>query len=216
MLQIKKFVFNDFGENTFVLYDDSRTCVVIDPGCYYQEEKETLKSFIDEEGLTLDKVLLTHGHLDHVFGNAYVKRQWEVEIWMHQGDLPIVQMMPQMAGMYGFGGAEPSPEPDRFIEEGEDITFGNTTLKVIFVPGHSPGHVAFICDEAAAVFSGDLLFNGSIGRHDLPGGDLGTMERSIRDKMYALPEDYTVYCGHGPETTIGNEKYSNPFFREAR
>jgi len=210
MLTIKSFTFGPFQENTFVLHDESKECVIIDPGCYTQTEQRELKAYIEEKKLRPVHLLNTHGHVDHVAGNAFVYETYKRLPLIHKEDLKVLESQERVCAMYGLN-CEVSPMPEKFLEEGDVISFGNAKLKVIFTPGHAPGHVVFYNAENKFVINGDVLFSGSIGRTDLPYGDFDTLEHSIKTKMYTLPEDTVVYCGHGPETTIGEEKYSNPF-----
>ncbi len=205
--------FNPFQENTYLVSDENGECVIIDPGCYETHEKEALKAYVESEGLSPIGLLNTHCHIDHVLGNAFVARTWGLGLEMHKDDLTTLKSVSNYCHLYGFDAYELSPEPKKFLEAGDVISFGNTELEVLFVPGHAPGHIAFVNHAEAYVINGDVLFNGSIGRTDLPGGDINVLEKSIREVMYALPDNYTVYCGHGPETTIGQEKRSNAFFR---
>jgi glyoxylase-like metal-dependent hydrolase (beta-lactamase superfamily II) len=209
MIQIAKFTFNPFQENTFILMDETKECVIIDPGCQTKAEKETLSNFISEQGLKPVRLLNTHCHVDHVFGNFYVSETYNLPLEAHKLDLPTLKMVPQACMLYGIKEFELSPEPTVFLEEGDEITFGNSSLEVIFTPGHAPGHVVFYAAEDGFVVNGDVLFAGSHGRTDLPGGDYATLKKSIIEKMFALPEETVVLCGHGPETTIGQEKTSN-------
>lgn len=210
MISIQKFPFNPFAENTYILYDETKHAVVIDPGCYDPMERKALDGFISENGLTVDLLLNTHCHIDHVLGNYHVKETYKVPLLMHKKDLEVLYSAKALAPNYGMADYQPT-EPDRFIEEGETISFGNSSLKVVFVPGHAPGHVAFINEEQDICIGGDVLFRGSIGRTDLPGGDFNTLISSIREKLFPLSDDMVVYPGHGPETTIGIEKKTNPF-----
>ena len=210
MLQIKSFEFNDLQENTYVLFDETKECVVIDPGCYTREEKEELKSFISENNLKVVKLLNTHCHIDHVTGNAFVKNEYRVPLIIHPVEKEILKAAEVYAGMYGFFQYETS-DADAFINEGDKVSFGNTTLEVLFLPGHSPGHVAFIEKNQKLCFSGDVLFFRSIGRADLPGGNYSTLINSITHKLFSLDPDTIVFPGHGPETNIGDEKKFNPF-----
>jgi hydroxyacylglutathione hydrolase len=212
MTQIQFFTFSDFQENTYVLYDETGECVIIDPGCYDREEKEELRNFIRENSLKVVKLLNTHCHVDHVFGNAFVKREYGVELFIHRLDLPTLKSAVTYAPVYGFPHYEEAT-PDAFIDEGDHIHFGNSTLEVLFVPGHAPGHVAFYHPEQAFCIGGDVLFKRSIGRTDLPGGNHATLLRSIRTKLLTLGDQYVVYPGHGPSTTIGEEKRFNPFLK---
>jgi len=210
MLTIRSFTFGPFQENTFILHDESKECVVIDPGCYTTSEQQQLKKYITEKNLKPVHLLNTHCHVDHVTGNAFIYETYKLLPLIHKNDLVILESQERVSAMYGLN-CEVSPLPEKFVEEGDTISFGQSKLKVFFTPGHAPGHVVFYNEENKFVISGDVLFSGSIGRTDLPYGDFATLENSIKTKMYALPEDTVVYCGHGPETTIGNEKYGNPF-----
>ena len=212
MTQIKSFVFNPFSENTYVLYDDTREAVIIDPGCYEQREKDALTSFIEQNNLKPVKLLNTHAHIDHVLGNAFVKRKYGIDLYLHESDLPVLKAVAVLAPNYGMRAYEEA-EVDHFLEAGQTITFGNTELEVRFVPGHAPGHVAFVNHADQFVIGGDVLFQGSIGRTDFPLSDFETLARSIRTQFYTLPDNYTVYAGHMGTTTIGKEKTTNPFVR---
>ncbi len=210
MIQVKSFVFNPFMENTYVLYDETKEAIIIDPGCYEKHEKDELTSFIKNEGLKVVKLLNTHCHIDHVFGNQFVKTTYDVKLSIHQKDEETLRAVKVYAPNYGFSHYEEA-EVDNYIDEGDVITFGNSTLDIVFVPGHAPGHVAFFNKEDKIIIGGDVLFQGSVGRTDLPGGDMNTLIKSIHEKMFPLGDDMTVYCGHGGTTTIGHEKKTNPF-----
>lgn len=210
MLHVKTFVFNPFQENTYVLYDETKACVVIDPGCFEAEEKDELTDFIEANNLQVKMLLNTHCHIDHVLGNSFVKEKYKVKLYIHQKDEVVLRAVSSYASNYGFYQYQPA-EPDAYLEEGKTITFGNQMLGIIFVPGHSPGHVAFYHAGEKIVIGGDVLFNNSIGRTDLPGGNFETLITSIHQKLFTLPDDVTVFPGHGPETTIGYEKQTNPF-----
>ncbi len=213
MITVEQHTFNPFQENTFLIYDETKEALVVDPGCYFPEEKERFKQLIASKGLNLKGVISTHSHLDHVFGNKYVMDTFNVGLTIHKEDLQTLKMLTRTAEMYGIPNVEESPEPTHFIAEGEQVKFGNSVLDVVFVPGHAPGHIAFISHEDQFVINGDCLFQGSIGRTDLPGGSMEQLLSSIRTKLFALPDNYIVYCGHGPSTTIGYEKKNNPFLK---
>jgi glyoxylase-like metal-dependent hydrolase (beta-lactamase superfamily II) len=210
MVQIKIFVFNAFEENTYLLRDESKECVIIDPGCYDTKEKEILKSYIDKEALKVTALVNTHAHIDHVLGNAFVRNTYGIDLLMHKAELPVLQANPSLAGMYGFPKYE-SVKPDGFLEADDIIEFGNSKLEVLHVPGHAPGHIALYDRTNAYCLVGDVLFSGSIGRTDLPGGDFDTLIKSIHKKLFTLGDDVRIYPGHGPATEIGIEKRSNPF-----
>lgn len=211
---IQAFEFSPFQENTYVIADEAtREAVIIDPGCYEQDEKEALGKFIADHDLTIKYLLLTHAHLDHVFGLAYVKRKFGVKAYLHERDTVIYNDVPTRCVLYGLRGYEPG-EIDAFLKEGDRFRFGNTALDVIFVPGHAPGHVAFVNHADHYVIGGDVLFRGSIGRTDFPYCNHADLLNSIRTQFFTLPDDYVVYPGHMEPTTIGQEKRTNPFVKE--
>lgn len=209
-MEIHKFTFNPLQENTLVVNDDEKNCVIIDPGCYFQQEKEFLKNFIESNGFNVRALLNTHAHLDHIMGNAYVKRTFNVDLYLHREDVVTLNMGDQSSQLYGLDQFETSPQPDHFMNEGDHLEFGNIVFDIIFGPGHAPGHVAFYNKAEKVLINGDILFKGSYGRVDLPGGDFQTLKNTIQNKLFKLPDDTLVYTGHGPETTIGEEKNSNP------
>lgn len=210
MLQIKIFEFNPFQENSYVLYDETKQCVIIDPGCYDKDEEEALEGFIDENELDVVALLNTHCHVDHVLGNYFVKEKYNVKLFIHQKDEVVLRAAKVYAPNYGMHHYKET-EPDSYLEEGDEVAVGNQKLKVLFVPGHAPGHIAFYHESKKILIGGDVLFYNSIGRTDLPGGSFNTLIQSIRTKFFTLPDDVIVYPGHGPETTIGFEKKTNPF-----
>jgi hydroxyacylglutathione hydrolase len=213
MISIKKFTFNPFQENTYILFDETKECVIIDPGCYEPHEEQELDQFITENELKPVKLISTHSHIDHVLGNKFVMDKYNVNLHIHEQDFQTLTAVETYAASYGFMDYKPCKEPTHFIKEGEDISFGNSKLAVRFVPGHAPGHVVFIAEKEKFVVNGDCLFYGSIGRTDLPGGDHMVLIDSIRKQLFTLPEDFVVYCGHGPETQIGFETQKNPFLQ---
>lgn len=210
MIHVHKLTYNPFQENTYILSDETKDCVIIDPGCYFREEQEHIRDYVNEHNLNPVKLINTHCHIDHVLGNYFVSKEWDLDLGMNEHDIPTLTSIPNYAGVYGFEGYQMSPEPAYFINEGDKVEFGNSSLDVLFGPGHAPGHLAFYSLEDDFVINGDILFQGSFGRVDLPGGDFQTLKKTITEKMFALPESMTVYCGHGPETKIGIEKANNP------
>jgi hydroxyacylglutathione hydrolase len=210
MLQLQSFAFNPLQENTYVLFDETKECVIIDPGCYEREEQYDLADFIETHELKVVKLLNTHGHVDHVLGNAFVKETYKTKLYIHEQDAATLKAVKVYAPHYGFFQYQEA-EPDIYLKEGEAVTFGNQSLDVLFVPGHAPGHIAFYHAASKTLIGGDVLFYNSIGRTDLPGGNYDTLIDSIHQKFFTLPDDVTVYPGHGPETTIGHEKKTNPF-----
>ena len=214
MIKIEKFTFNTFQENTYIIYDDTKECIIIDPGCYEEFEKDILESFIIKNNLKPIKLINTHCHIDHVLGNYFVAKKWNLNLEINQLDLPLLNNVKNYSGLYGFDNYEESPHPTKFLNENDLITFGNSELEIIHTPGHAPGHIALFNKKEKLIVSGDVLFQNSIGRTDLPGGDYNTLINSIKEKLLKLEEDVIVYCGHGPNTTIGFEKINNPFLQD--
>ena len=209
-MTIQHFTFNPLQENTYVVYDETREAIIIDPGCYEKEEQEELRRFINWEKLSVKKLVNTHCHIDHVLGNAFIMREYNVDLYIHRTDLPTLESNLVVAPLYGFHGYEHSTT-GQFLAEGDLVEFGNSKLRVLFVPGHAPGHIALVNEEENLCISGDVLFYQSIGRTDLPGGSFSVLIDSIHSKLFSLPEETRVYCGHGPATSIGFEKQFNPF-----
>lgn len=207
------FTFNPFQENTYVVYDETGECVIFDPGCYEAHERIELANFISENKLQPVRLINTHCHIDHVFGNKFVADTWSLELEIHKGELPVLEAVPQISQMYGIPMGQPSPAPGKFIEEGDVIEFGETRLEAIFTPGHSPASLSFYCPDGNFLIAGDVLFRESIGRTDLPGGNFETLIASIQNKLFPLGDDVKVFPGHGPSTTIGFERKHNPFLR---
>lgn len=213
MIHIEKFVFSPFQENTYVVYNEHKNAWIIDPGCYDQSEKTELKNFIEKAGLTVKKLINTHCHLDHVFGNKFVCDTYKVSPEYHRADEATMNLAPVSANLYGIPGFETSPKASVYLDEHSKLQLDDETFEIRFCPGHAPGHIVLIHHEQKLVINGDVLFYGSIGRTDLPGGNHEQLLNSIRTQLFSLEEDYTVYCGHGPETTIGFEKKHNPFLK---
>jgi len=208
---VQIFEFNPFAENTYIVWDETRECAIFDPGCYTLEERAALKAFIEENNLKPVRLINTHCHLDHVFGNKFVADTWGLGLEIHRGELPVLERFPQVCQMYGVPNIQPSPMPSAYIEPGIDLVFGQTTLEVLFTPGHSPASLSFYCRKEGFIIAGDVLFYESIGRTDLPGGDFDTLIQSIRKELFTLPGETMVYPGHGPATTIRHEMEYNPF-----
>lgn len=210
MINIKSFVFNPFMENTYLLYDEEGQGIVIDPGCYEKYEKNELDKFIEDHNIEVQKLINTHCHIDHVFGNHHVKTKYNVPFLIHQKDLETLRSVKAYAPAYGFQNFD-EVEPEGFLKEGESIEVGKMKLDILFTPGHAPGHIVLVNEKEKICIGGDVLFQGSIGRTDLPGGDFDTLIESIHSQLFSLADDVVVYPGHGPETTIGVEKKTNPF-----
>ena len=210
MIKVEKFVVGPLGENSFVVSDESGECIFIDPGFYYEEEYEEIVQYILENNLKPVKITNTHCHFDHIMGVEFIRNKYEIELHAHADDTFWIERAVDQGRMFGFE-MKPVTPIDKFIDENKIVHFGNSKLKVIHVPGHSPGHVVFYHDESKSLIAGDVLFYGSIGRTDLPGGDHKKLISGIKEKLFVLPNETKVYCGHGPETTIGFEKENNPF-----
>ena len=211
-MNIKTFVFNPFYENTYVISSGKGNCLIFDPGCYEKHEKEELTNFIEMEGLTVQAIINTHCHIDHVLGNDYLKDKYSVDLKIPVNEKEVFNAIPILAPQWGMTGYR-SAEVDEYLKEGDEIQLDEIKLQMIEVPGHSPGHLMFYNKPKKVLIGGDVLFRESIGRTDLPGGDHDALLSNIQEKVYTLPEDVVVYPGHGPSTTIGHEKKNNPFVR---
>ena len=212
MLHVKAFTFSPVQENTYILYNDQNQCCIIDPGCYFPAEKKELKDFVEQNSLQPLLLLNTHCHLDHVFGNKYISELYQLTLHIHRLEKPVLDFAPTSGDMWQL----PFDNYDGelvYLREGEKISLGADELEIRFVPGHSPGSICFYNEEGGFVIGGDVLFNGSIGRTDLPGGDFKTLINSIQTQLFTLPDDTKVYSGHGPVTTVGFEKMNNPFVK---
>jgi glyoxylase-like metal-dependent hydrolase (beta-lactamase superfamily II) len=210
MIQIKQFVFNPFQENTYVLYDETKECVFVDAGCYSPDEQNELVRFIESNGLTPKYSIITHGHVDHVIGNGFVKQRFGVEILGNPEDLPLLQAVAIQAAMFGLV-IDDVPNIDTYINHNDSIRFGSSELKVIHTPGHSLGGICLYCAADKFIIAGDTLFKASIGRTDLSGGNFEQIISSISNKLLPLGDDVVVYSGHGESSTIGWEKKNNQF-----
>ncbi len=213
-MKLVKFGFSLFGINTYVVVDEAtKKCAVVDPGMIEPEEENALVNYIERNGLTVTHVINTHLHVDHAVGDKFVADKFKVPVLGHKSDETLGARMQQQAMMFGMREKLDAVSLTSYLEDGDKVKVGEGELDVLHVPGHSPGSIALYDPEGKYVIVGDALFDGSIGRTDLPGGDLGTLINSIRSKLLTLPDDTTVYPGHGPATTIGREKKYNPYLR---
>lgn len=217
-MKIKTFEFNPLGVNTYVLHDETKECVVIDAACFYAEEKEQLVRYINDQGLAVKHLLNTHLHFDHLFGVNLISSQFNVPLSCHEGDIPLLDDLPQQLRQFGLPPIEEDLRPvvGEYLNEGDKISFGHQTLKVFHIPGHSHGSIVFYSASNGCLFGGDVLFHSSIGRTDLHGGSYEELVEGIQEKLFVLPDETKVYSGHGPSTTIGFEKKNNPFVGETR
>jgi len=214
MLTVKQFTFSPVQENTYIVYNKEGDAFIIDPGCYFGNERNELKDFIEEASISPKYLLNTHCHLDHVFGNKFIHDNYGLVLHIHEKEKPVLDFAPSSGQMWGLPFENYKGELI-FLKEGNLISIGEDELEVLFTPGHSPGSICFYCAKQLFVISGDVLFRESIGRTDLPGGNFETLIRSIHGKLWTLPEDVTVYPGHGEPTTIGYEMANNPFLVHA-
>lgn len=212
-MNIKTFIFNPYQVNTYVLYDETKECIIVDPGCYFDKENSILTDFIDNENLSPVKVIHTHGHFDHIIGNKYITEYYKIGAYIHQEDQFIYDKANESAKNFGLQINDPI-KPAGYINEGDQISFGNSNLKAIHAPGHSPGSIAYYSKEHKTIICGDVLFYESIGRTDLPKGDLKLLLNNIKEKILVLDDETTVLSGHGPATTVGHEKIHNPFIQD--
>lgn len=212
-MKLKSFTFNQFYENTFIVSDSTNNCIIVDPGCYSNDEKNILKKYIEDNNLNPVKLINTHCHIDHILGNKFVAKTWDLNLETHQNDIELLENSSEIAHVYGFIDYEKSPSTTQFLNEGDVLEFGNSKLKILYTPGHAPGHISLYSKEEKFIISGDVLFKNSIGRTDLPGGDFNVLIESIKTKILCLDDDTVVYCGHGPATTVGYERVNNQFLK---
>lgn len=210
MITIQKFTFNLFDENTYILSDETSECIIVDPGMSSPSEEKKLSGFIQQAGLKPVAVILTHAHIDHILGCQFAANHFKIKTFGHKDCNTFLSQAKVQASTYGipFNGC---PNIDNFLNEGDFVRFGNSELKILHTPGHANGSLCFYSKKDKFVISGDVLFNQSIGRTDLPTGDYDLLKYSIWEKLFTLPDETVVYAGHGPETTIGSEKINNPF-----
>jgi hydroxyacylglutathione hydrolase len=210
MLGISTFIFNAFGVNTYLLYDETGECVIIDPACQYPHEEQELSGFIEANGLKPVRMINTHAHIDHILGNTFVCEKYNLKPEAHIAGLKFYEVAPSSGSVFGISVGK-IMTPTDFLKEGDIINISNSSLKILYTPGHADGSICLLNDIDGYVITGDVLFRESIGRTDLPTGNLDTLLESIRLKLFTLPDRYIVYPGHGPTTTIGFEKRNNPF-----
>jgi len=210
MVHIHSIIFGPFQENTYLLYDDSGKAALIDPGCYHESEQKELLNFIEQNNLQVELIVNTHCHIDHVLGNAFARETLKVPLMIPPGEEDTYRSVKVYAPNYGFPAYTEAPI-DEYLPEAGTLQMGGHEWEILLVPGHSPGHLAFYQAQEGILIGGDVLFNGSIGRTDLPGGDFDTLIRSIHEKIFTLADEVVVYSGHGPTTTVGHEKSTNPF-----
>lgn len=210
MLKIEKFVVNPLQENSYIVSDETGQCIFIDPGFYFEEEFIEIKEYLAANDLKPVLIANTHCHFDHIMGVEYIRNEFDIPFKAHPDDAFWIANAVEQGQLFGFKMNEVKA-PDSFFQENEELKFGKTSFQIIHVPGHSPGHVVFYSNDEKVLIAGDVLFYGSIGRSDLPGGDYQQLVSNIKNKLFLLPDETNVFCGHGPETTLGLEKRSNPF-----
>jgi len=214
-MKIKYFTFNPFQENTYIVYNEEREAMIIDPGCYFEREESILNNFITDNSLKIKLLVNTHLHIDHCFGNAFVERTYHVKAFANQEDEFLLKDMAGQAKMFGIplrhAANSFANALENYIHENDKLTLGSEIFEAFGIPGHSPGSVVLYNAKNGCIFVGDVLFQGSIGRTDLQRGNHQSLIDGIREKLLILPDETVVYCGHGPTTTIGQEKANNPF-----
>jgi hydroxyacylglutathione hydrolase len=212
MISIHSFIFNGFQENTYIMHDESRECVIVDPGCYEPHEQQSLQQYIKQ--LDLKPVLLfnTHCHIDHILGNQFVMDTYQLPLHMHEGEIFTYKDANKWAAMFGMSEIA-VPENLQFVTDTDTLAFGQSKLELVFTPGHSMASLSLYNREEKFGIVGDVLFYESIGRTDLPGGNFDTLIQSIQNKLFEWSDDTRVFSGHGPMTTIGHEKVYNPFLK---
>jgi hydroxyacylglutathione hydrolase len=208
--KVNRFVFNSFGVNTYVLTDNTGKCLIVDPACQSKQEENELASFLADNNLQPTGMVNTHFHIDHIVGNSFVCNTFNLRPQCHKGSKMFWETAVEFGSVFGIK-VENLIIPSDFIEDGDSIEFGSSSVQVLYTPGHADGSVCLVNHDERYVIAGDVLFRDSIGRTDLPTGNFDVLYQSITSKLFTLPDDYVVYPGHGPETTIGYEKLNNPF-----
>ena len=211
-MKIKQFQFNDISVNTYIVWDSQTLdAVIIDPGCYYPQEEQTLKQFVEDNKLNINHILNTHLHFDHIFGNNFAEETFGVAAKAHSADMPWLLQIGRRLASFGiqYNKSVNPIKPENFLQEGDTVSFGRHTFNILHIPGHSPGSLVYYCKEENTLFCGDVLFKGSLGRYDFADSDGAALVQGIRQKLFTLPDNTIVYSGHGPSTTIGTEKVYN-------
>lgn len=209
-IQLHTFVFNGFGVNNYILEAENGDCIIVDAACGNDSERETLKSFFSDGKRKPVMLINTHTHIDHVLGCAFAQKEFGIPWYIHSEAQSTLREAPVFASLFGMGNMELS-KPDGLLEDGQELKLGTNTIKVLYTPGHAPGSVCLYIPSERMVLTGDVLFNGSIGRTDMTGGNFDLLMESIHTKLLTLPDDTVVYPGHGPATTIGDERTGNPY-----
>jgi len=213
MIALKTFIFNPFQENSYILSDESKECIIVDPGMNSPAEQDELINYIKNNNLLPKAIVNTHCHVDHVLGCLCLIKKYTIPFYAHELEIPLLETAIQFGEFFGLEVEQP-PAPDHYLTEGQEYNFGVSSLQILHVPGHSKGSVALYSKTDKLILTGDVLFYGSVGRTDLPGGDYNTLINSIREKIMSLPKDVDVYPGHGPKTTIQYEYDTNPFLKQ--
>ena len=209
-MQIRQFSFNDFQVNTYVVYDNSGECIIVDPGMYYDHEKEEFTAFISANKLKPVLLVNTHAHIDHIIGNGFVAKKYQIKLVAHKESREFLTHVKEYGMAFGIKLDEVKPI-DIYLDEQTPLHFGRSDLEILYTPGHADGSLCFYTEDDGFVITGDVLFYESIGRTDLPTGDYEILKENIWSKLFTLPDETVVYPGHGPQTTIGHEKQHNPF-----
>jgi glyoxylase-like metal-dependent hydrolase (beta-lactamase superfamily II) len=212
MINVKIFNFNPLQENTYILFNEANECLIIDPGCYFDQEREELQNFIDKNMLKPVLLVNTHCHLDHVFGNRFIHQTYGLELHIHEGEKRVLELAPASGLMWNMP-FDNYDGPLHFVSPGSELLLGEEKLKILYTPGHSPASISLYSAANGFLIAGDVLFRESVGRTDLPGGNPDVLVNSILGQFYVLPDETVVYSGHGPATTIGHEKKFNPFVK---
>ena len=209
-MEIKTFHFNPLMVNTYILSDETGEAVIVDPGNSQSYEDEQIREYVASKHLTIKYIINTHPHLDHIAGNPWCKKEFGVDVMLHEAGMKEYNRAFAYAAVFGFD-IEKMPDPDRFLNEGDEVTFGNQKLKVLYTPGHCAGSICLYSVENQVIFTGDLIFEQCVGRSDLPTGNEMELQQSIREKILTLPDEVTILSGHGDATTVGRERHANTY-----
>lgn len=211
-MEIKVFHFNPIVVNTYIISDETNEAIIVDPGNCRSYEDEQIKAYVLSKNLKIKYIINTHPHVDHVAGNGWCVAEYKAPVCMHKAGLPIYEKSYAYAVAFGMS-IDSLPNPDKYLNDGDELSFGNTSFSILYTPGHCDGSICLVFADSKIVLTGDLIFENSVGRSDLPTGNETVLMQSIKEKIFALDDDFVILSGHGDKTTVGQEKKMNPYIR---